>query len=255
MAAIRGGSVRQAARIRFFLASRPEWWTLAICATAWAVLTGREFGGISGHHPVDPGTSVLLSAWMQNTADWLLMVAAMMLPVVVFSIRVSAARSLWRRRHRAIGGFLIGYIGPWVVMGAGLAGVAVEIGLERWLHGLPWLAGAGFGVAAAWHLAPARQRAVRGCHRTAPLAPDGWRADRDCLHFGWSTGCQCLISCWALMVACVLAGHTLAAMAGATTLAVAERYFVRARQRIAFGPLLSLGLVYGVLGLAATQSG
>ena len=127
------------------------------------------------------------------------------------------------------------------------AAVDAALGLDH----LPlWLGGCGFAIAAVWQLAPIRLRALRACHRSVPLAPRGWRADADCLRFGWLTGGQCVLSCWALMLACVLAGHTLLAMVGVAAIGVAERYFVQPGQRfVSFTPLLAIALVYGILGL------
>jgi predicted metal-binding membrane protein len=182
------------------------------------------------------------------------MVLAMMVPLALFSIRLTAARSLWRRRHRAIGGFLVGYLSPWFTFGACFAAVDIALGLGRWPHVLPWLGAIGFAVAAVWQIAPVRVRAELACHRTMPIAPHGWRADRDCFRFGWLTGGQCVISCWALMVACVLAGHSLTAMVCAAVIGVVERYFVRPGQRLTFSPLLGIALVYGILGVSATHA-
>jgi predicted metal-binding membrane protein len=233
------------------LSKHPEWWTLALSAGAWIVLLSRGLLSPQGHHPPDHNAPFALWAWAAATVDWLLMVVAMMLPLVLFSIRLTAARSLWRRRHRAIGGFLVGYMIPWLIVGSGVAALDVALGLDRWLQLVPWLGGIGFGVAAIWQLAPVRSRALVACHRTVPIAPHGWRADRDCLRFGWLSGVQCAISCWALMVACVLAGHNLTAMLCATLIGGAERYFVRPGQRVTFSPLLGIALAYGILGLSA----
>jgi predicted metal-binding membrane protein len=232
----------------------PEWWTIALSAAAWGVLVAQELAGPGGHHQLDQAAPGGLSAWLQHTGSWLLMVLAMMLPLVLFSVRVTAVRSVWRRRDRAIGGFLMGYLSPWLLAGALIAVLDVTLGLDRWLQLLPWLGGVGFGGAALWQLSPIRLRALRACHRTLPIAPRGWRADRDCFRFGWLIGGQCLVSCWALMVACVLAGHSLAAMVPVGGLGVAERYFMRPRQRALFSPLLGIALAYGILGVSALQS-
>jgi len=239
----------------------PEWWAVGLSVAAWGVLGARAWVGQAAHHPLAtaaalPGRAVGagVGAWAELTAAWVLMALAMMVPLVVFALRVTAARSLWRRRDRAIGEFLLGYLGAWLAAGAGFAALDVILSLETWLRPLPWLGGAiGFAVAALWQLAPARRRALQACHRTVPLAPHGWRADRDCVRFGWLTGGQCLLSCWPLMVACALVDHGLSAMLCAAAIGAAERYGVRPRQtaqRPMFGPLLSIALVYGILGLS-----
>ena len=159
---------------------------------------------------------------------------------------MTATRSLWRRRDRAIGGFLLGYLSPWLLAGAAVAEVDVML-----LPQLPLVGAVAFAVAAAWQLTPVKAPGLQACHRSVPLAPHGWRADRDCFRFGWLTGTQCLVSCWALMLACVLAGHSLPAMVCVSIVGVAERYVVQPRQRAIFSPLLGIALVYGILGLSA----
>ena len=47
------------------------------------------------------------SDWAAATLAWSLMVVAMMVPLVRHPVRITAARSLWPRRDRAIGGFLL----------------------------------------------------------------------------------------------------------------------------------------------------
>ena len=51
-----------------------------------------------------------------------------------------------------------------------------------------------------------RRAAIR-CRRSAPLAPRGWRADRDAARFGARIGASCVVSCWATMGAVVALGH------------------------------------------------
>jgi len=179
------------------------------------------------------------------------MVVAMMLPLVVAAIRATSRRSLWRRRNRAIGGFLIGYLGPWLVLGLAVSAIAGAVRLED-RHDPPALAAVGFGIAAAWQVTSVKRRAVWSCHRTAPLAPAGWRADRDCIRYGWDIGKRCLASCWAMMLACVLAGHHLPTMACVGALGVAERYAARPRRLVITGVLTGLGLGYAALGLFRT---
>jgi Predicted metal-binding integral membrane protein (DUF2182) len=234
----------------------PEWWSLAASAMAWVLILARARSGAMGagsaHSHYHGGTAVLplvgeASVWRMEALDWLLMVVAMMLPMVVDPIRTTATRSLWARRHRAIGGFLIGYVTPWALLGLLVSGLIAALGVGGWLR-LP-AAAIGFALAAAWQVTAIKRRAVLWCHRTTPLAPSGWRADRDCLRYGWMIGWRCLVSCWAMMVACVLAGHGILAMACAAVVGVAERQLPRADRRLATAAIAGLALMYATAAM------
>lgn len=146
----------------------------------------------------------------------------MMLPLVVGGIRTTAARSLWRRRHRAIALFIGGYLGAWLIAGVGIS--TLQHALPT-LHSLPaqLVPAVGFLLATTWQTTATKWRAFSACHRTMPLAPLGWQADRDCLRFGWRTGGSCVASCWALMLACAFAGHAFAPLLAVTVLLALER--------------------------------
>ena len=148
---------------------------------------------------------------------------------------LTARRSLWYRRDRAIGGFLVSYLGPWLLIGLFASAPAAALSLDGRSY-LPALAALGFAVAAAWQLTPIRRRALWSCHRTAPLAPHGWRADRDCIRYGWEIGRSGLVSCWAMMDVGFI---------GAT-----ERYATRPRRPVIAGALAGLALVYATLALS-----
>jgi predicted metal-binding membrane protein len=186
------------------------------------------------------------AAWTAEAFWWFVMVVAMMFPMVLGPVRITAARSLWSRRHRAISGFLMGYLGPWMVFGIA-ASVAVS-GLGTQTRAEPLAAAAlGFGAAVLWQITPIKRRAVLACHRTLPIAPSGWRADRDCLRYGWMVGSSCLVSCWALMLACVLAGHSIPAMICATAVGWTERSVARPNQRLLCAAIAGLALTYAIV--------
>ena len=73
----------------------PEWWTLGLSALAWVSLLSHE-PDAEGHHQLHyyhgastlNGSMLLRELWL-----WVLMVAAMMLPLLVTPVRVVAARS------------------------------------------------------------------------------------------------------------------------------------------------------------------
>jgi predicted metal-binding membrane protein len=172
------------------------------------------------------------------------MIAAMMLPLAVAPVRRTAHASLWRRRHRAIAGFLLGYGAIWIIAGgAALAGLAI------W-HPDRWTAVAGFTVASVWELTPLKRRALSLCHRTVPLRPLGWYADIDCLRYGMGQGRNCLTSCWAIMLGALLAANHLPVMAGLTALCVAQRHWPRRRQRIEATALAAAAVCLAAVALA-----
>ena len=223
----------------------PEWWTLAMSAGAWLVIVNPlAFSSASHghHHHAGPARLGTIDA-LRPAGDWMLMIAAMMLPLCVASIRATADRSLWRRRHRAIATWLIGYLSVWLVVGVAFSLVAA-LPLFDAVSRSSTVALLVFVLAAAWQMSPLRARALRQCHRSEPLAPAGWRATRDCVRYGWTTGRHCAITCGALMLGCLLLGHDalgLIAMIAATAIGLAERYMIRPDPRWLAASILLLG--------------
>ena len=177
------------------------------------------------------------------------MVAAMMLPLTIDALRYTAERSLWRRRNRAMAGYLLGYCGVWALAGLPFACGSAAAGLpER----LDWAVGAslGFLVAALWLISPWKILAASLCHRTIPLAPRGWRADCDCLRYGWKSGLYCVLNCWPFMLVCWLSSHSFLAMACGFVFGWADRYG-KANYRLHSLLLAGLALGFAVWALAA----
>src|SRR5947207_1798316 len=116
----------------------PEWWSLALSTIAWVVMVVPFNTSGSGLHYHDHAAMGLVplsgtgSTYIATTLQWLIMVVAMMLPLVTGSIRIAAARSVWGRRHRAIAGFLFGYLGVWILAGVIISAAAAGL-LDRWL--------------------------------------------------------------------------------------------------------------------------
>src|SRR5579863_3166971 len=131
----------------------PEFRVLAASATAWVVLAARAGGHY--HHAVHSGAGA-------NWRHWMLMVTAMMLPLQIRGIRLTAERSLWLRRHRAILGYLLGYLGVWALAGVPLAWIFTALGIS---HRIDWMEGTaiGFVLVAAWLVSPWKEMAVRMC--------------------------------------------------------------------------------------------
>ena len=174
------------------------------------------------------------------------MVMAMMFPMLIGPIRLTAARSLWRRRHRAIVGFLLGYLATWLIFGLVASVVVYQVQDHTSLQ-TSELAAVVFAIALFWQLTATKRRSVLACHRTRPLAPSGWRADRDCLRYGRMIGGWCLVSCGPLMFGCMLAGHGVLAMVGMTAVGCIERSQPRPNQLLLCSIIAAVGLTCLIL--------
>jgi predicted metal-binding membrane protein len=130
--------------------------------------------------------------------------------------------------------------------------VAAGLREASWTHtyAVPALS---FTTAALWQLTPVHRRALTDCHRRLPLAPTGWRADRDCLRYGGTIGAACIRTSWPLMLACAFAGHGLIAMTGGMIVGFVEQWAFRPRRRAALAVTVAIAGYY--LLLAALDPG
>jgi predicted metal-binding membrane protein len=155
-------------------------------------------------------------------SSWMLMIAAMMLPLVIAPLRHVRDRSFASRRTRAMLLFVAGYMALWMIAGIGLQAMALA---ARWAvpAPLPCL-GLAAAIAIAWQVSPAKQWCLNRCHRRPHLAAFGAAADRDAFEFGLGNGASCVGTCWALMLLTLLVEHGhLLAMAAVTLFVFAER--------------------------------
>jgi predicted metal-binding membrane protein len=165
--------------------------------------------------------AVALGTSAQLASDWALMVAAMMPPLVITSLRYVRDRSFARRRARATLLFLLGYVLVWMTAGFVLQVMAFA---ARWAVPRPLQC---FVVVVAiaifWQVSPAKQLCLNRCHRRPHLAAFDLAADRDVFTFGLMNGASCVGSCWALMLTLVASqGHALG-MVAVTLFAFGER--------------------------------
>jgi predicted metal-binding membrane protein len=231
----------------------PEWWSLCLSAAAWLGIfcsVPSLFSGVHSPehmHILAGSKQSALSAFLKEISSWLLMVVAMMFPMTISAVRTTAARSLWCRRHRAIGIFLIGYISAWMVFGVAILAGIGKIESQLLSHS-EWIA-LSFSVALLWQMTPIKRRAVMFCHQTRPLAPVGWPANRDCLRYGWATGSWCVISCWGLMVPCMLSGHSILPMMCGIAVGWKERNRFRVNQLVICTVIASFAIGYALLTL------
>ncbi len=243
--------------VRAWARWHPEWWALTLSALAWLEILGLTFarpgdGSEHGAMATMPGMTMGARPGSAGAATigagalglWMLMVAAMMLPLAIGPLRTVAERSLWRRRQRAIVEYLVGFAGVWTIAGIALLSVRATLiasGSMPVGTSAPVLAG-GLALAAAWQLTPYKRRALRACHRPVPLAPSGARAVRDCVAYGASGACSCLVSCGVAMGALVIGGSSLAPMLAVSAVAIAECYAVRQHARASTAALALVAL-------------
>jgi predicted metal-binding membrane protein len=211
------------------------------------VFSGGEICGVSAL--TDRGLGA--GGWARSLYDWLIMVLAMMLPLILFPVRATAFGSLWRRRHWAIGTFLASYLAVWLVAGA-LGLFLLERGCEvsGAIQG-GWIAAVGLLALSGWQLTESKRRLAVACHQTKPLAPTGWKAQRDCLKFGASQGLYCVANCGALMLVAIVSPWHQGMMIVAALLLLYERYRPRPRDRTIATALVFLACTHGVAAILA----
>jgi hypothetical protein len=190
--------------------AHPEWWSVVLAAMAW--------GAVVPHAIAHQGHVYHMMAFREEYLNWCLMVVAMMVPLMLEPLRWVGFRSYRHRRHQAMLLFLAGFLLPWMMVGI----LPAWLRTEHWFHN-PLIASGMLGLAALWVPVCVRTRALVYCHRTAPLAPSGWKADRDCLTYGLLIGASCVVTCGFLMLACTFTGHNLIAMLGGAVLGALER--------------------------------
>jgi predicted metal-binding membrane protein len=243
---------RPGAALARYGADRPEAWVYAASAACWAALVLMPIGAAATAFCLGGGDRLAAFSfvagatfagfeWPLAAWHWLLMIGAMMLPMAAMAARHVAFRSFPERRGRAVATFLLGYAAIWCAAAPLylLAGLAVHAAAGDAL--LVPLAAA-LVLAAAWQGTAGKQQALRLCHRTVPLPPSGWRADRACLAYGLAHGRYCLRSCWALMLVPTAGGHYPALMLLAGAVGFAERAGPAGRQEPTAGALAAAGL-------------
>lgn len=175
----------------------PVWWILAVSLVAWALLVFPQTADVHVRH----GRAGALTGL--EVGHHIVMAVATMLPFAIGPATFACRTSLWCRRYRAGGLVVFGFFmiaAPAHVVLAAAARFADEIP-----HAL--VLGVAAALTCAWAISPYRRARVRRCGRTASLAPNGSRADTDCVRYGLSQGLACVVACWAFMAVGALAPH------------------------------------------------
>jgi hypothetical protein len=228
MSALIGG--RSSGRFAQFTWQHPEWWTYAVSVVSGYVMVAHahEHGMHVHHHLMSPS----LEAW-----HWLLMIVAMMLPLQYDQLRWVAFRSYAERRQPAMLAYVLGFLAVWLLAGAPV--VALRAASFTHSHGAAAVA---FAAAAVWAFLPSHERAARACHYRRGLVPRGLAGLADTAKHGGQIGVSCVISCWPLMLACAVTGHSIVAMLAGAAISARERFAFRpSPPRNAVGPLVLAG--------------
>jgi predicted metal-binding membrane protein len=180
---------------------------------------------------------------------WLLMTVAMMGPGALGGVEHVSRNSLAWRRGRAALEYAGAYLAAWAV-----AGIVVLTVVHTMVGLVPGAAGAValavvLGAGAAWQLTPWKRSCLRACHRSLPLPPQGWPAERAAVRMGWRNGAACVGSCSWMMLAMAVAPAAQLLLTAVLTVAVtAEKGSRRPRRTTR---LVAAGLAVASLMAAA----
>lgn len=172
-----------------------------IAVLAWHVLPSGSQPSVSatgshhhaGHVADQVSTHASHGSLPGSLGMWALMLVAMMAPLLIRPLRHVNARTLPRRRWRAMTLFVVAYAAVW--MSGGLVLLTVTDALDG---GAVAIATAVVAVL-VWQVSPVKQRCLNRRHAHPPLAAFGRKADLDALRFGILHGLWCFGSGWALM--------------------------------------------------------
>jgi len=212
------------------LIREPQTWVYAVAVVAAVTVVGLHLIAAApasphqhAHHEhsllpaesLQQSQSAVWTSWMW----WVLMAAAMMLPIAARGAGRVARASLWPRRHVAMVEYLVGYLAVWALIGLG----AIWLVTGLYPAGAPVITAAvALVAAAAWHVTPWRRRMLRRCGSAGFVNVYGWRADWDCAAAGAAFGRRCVITCGPAMVVMAVS-HSVLLMAGLAVVLWSER--------------------------------
>lgn len=181
----------------------------AAIVVAWLIAAFFQVTGNAAalhHHALIEGGPPLWIAVPLFVVGWQVMVAAMMLPASLTTLRVvqDRARRPGRRRFPTVA-FIGGYAAVWTSFG--LAAFFGDLVLHRlvdatpWLAARPWLIEAGvLALAGAYQFAPSKARFRAACRHPAAIVPEREPSAGGLFRQGLEHGIDCLGSSGALML-------------------------------------------------------
>lgn len=247
----------------YWLARYPQTWLWLWSGIAWTILISRMLAQYRMPDICSSTPQLFSRQFISMGIDWCLMIIAMMLPLLNEQTQHVASRMPSSMRSTAIQWFLLAYVLQWL-----LTGLLIYVLAYSTFNALPDLAGQfkwpnagrtalpalGFALAAAWVYSSMRRNAQLACSRTIPMRIHGWGARIDSLHFGILSGNSCLRTCWAPMLALMLAQHGLFLMLLVASLLAYERYFLSYKSRALAFAWASIALAFLLQILFTNQS-
>lgn len=226
-------------------------WPLALSAAGWAgLLSLAQQGALSLCLPLANWSgSIKATLYFANPdllgLEWAWMVLAMMGPLAAISLGSLSARTAPAFKLSVTGCALLGYLAVWFALGGLVVPLLLIFQSVAFALDLP---GVGLGLLAylpslLWAKAALRLRRLPILHRVPLLG--GQRQWASALRYGVFHGLRCARSCLPIMVAPMLAGQGLLAMALVTHILLAERiahFPKRAPLRLAVLLLAALSL-------------
>jgi len=234
----------------------------AAIAAAWILAVAAQLTGeatLLHHHTLIEGGAPLWIAVALFLLGWQVMIAAMMLPASLPSIKAFLGASSRARHGHPLAEFLGAYAAAWSIFGL-LAFIGDDIlhhvvDASPWLAGRPWLIEASvLALAGAYQFSPLKRHGLAACRHPAALVQDGEVEGRGSFDLGLDHGLACLGSSWALMLLVFAEGFAnLAWMAALATVMVYEatgRHGTKAAQVVGVGLILAAVTVVSGGGLA-----
>ena len=185
---------------------------IAVTATAWFVMS--RFA--SSMSMAGPGSTPSVAEGAAFTAQWGVMMAAMMLPSAAPMILLygTVSRRLTAENDRSIpaGLFAAVYLGLWLLFGVPVYGAHVVVALlamrsQSLGTALPYVVAAVLVAGGAYQLTAAKRVCLRYCEAPLGFLMRRWRSGyAPTLRLAVEHALYCIGCCWALMTILVVAG-------------------------------------------------
>ena len=190
-------------------ATRPSTVPIVLIGGAWFVAVLAQATGNAGllhHHALIEGGPPLWLALPIFALSWQVMIAAMMLPASLSTVRVvDVAIDRLARPRRARATFLGAFALVWTAFGL-LAFLGDDVlhhvvDATPWLAARPWLIeGSILILAGAYQFAPLKRNSLVACRHPSGLRATHESSRRGSFNLGLDHGLACLGSSWALML-------------------------------------------------------